>query len=172
MGTSTTLQSSWAAVNMGGFLLTVLLSSVLASTQAASVANIGCEFPYISIEGLEGCYRFYQEKAAFDVAKLKCAEEGANLIVMETEFENTEIQKHITHDGGIDHVWIDLTRVEDKWMWAGQVETTYTNWGWGEPNNLGLNEDCVEINQSKDGWNDETCDHEIFYICELQELEM
>jgi hypothetical protein len=60
------------------------------------------------------------------------------------------------------------------------VETSYTNWVEGEPNNYDGHEDCVEIDYTKgfefgdlsaaeDGWNDHPCsNYRRHFICELK----
>mmetsp|Transcript_23264 Transcript_23264/g.28539 ORF Transcript_23264/g.28539 Transcript_23264/m.28539 type:complete len:358 (+) Transcript_23264:113-1186(+) len=63
--------------------------------------------------------------------------------------------------------WFGLNDVtkEGTFKFAPNGETPgYTNWAPNEPNNLN-NEDCVEI-LSNGQWNDLTCSHGRFYLCD------
>ncbi len=64
-------------------------------------------------------------------------------------------------------------------MWAGgpeagrSINNIFSNWGDGQPNNFGGNEDCVEIYQSDGRWHDVGCDASrwslIEYSCPLEQ---
>jgi hypothetical protein len=64
-------------------------------------------------------------------------------------------------------VWIGGTdaAMEGIWAWVTGEPWQYTSWGYGEPNNSGGDENCVE--DGRDGaWNDNTCDQAKPYMCE------
>ena len=52
---------------------------------------------------------------------------------------------------------------EGSWKWVDThdedaVESSYTNWKTGEPDNGGESEDCASINKEDGSWNDQECD--------------
>ncbi|ELK38608.1 CD209 antigen [Myotis davidii] len=61
--------------------------------------------------------------------------------------------------------WIGLSdkHNEGSWQWVDNTHLHLSFWKKGEPNNQG-EEDCVEL--SGDGWNDNKCSEEQFWICE------
>lgn len=54
-----------------------------------------------------------------------------------------------------------------SWLWVEEgthsFDGVHSFWKKGEPNNQG-EEDCVEL--SGNGWNDNNCNGELFWICE------
>lgn len=62
--------------------------------------------------------------------------------------------------------WIGLHRDSNDpaiWNWADGEQTTYTDWGPQQPNNLGGVEDCVAM--LKDGWHDVPCSESFYVLC-------
>jgi len=63
---------------------------------------------------------------------------------------------------------------EGQWMWAKThtriIDTGYQNWDSGQPDNSdGSGENCMELSKSSHWrWNDETCEHEKYFICEKE----
>lgn len=83
---------------------------------------------------------------------------GANLISIQSMAENSCIINALNSKGYGGVIWIGLNdeAVEGVFEWYDQSPVTFTNWAPGEPNNLGGNEDCVQI--YPDGlWNDLPC---------------
>uniref|UniRef100_A0A3Q1HMY9 C-type lectin domain-containing protein n=1 Tax=Anabas testudineus TaxID=64144 RepID=A0A3Q1HMY9_ANATE len=94
-----------------------------------------------------------------------CLEKGADLVIInnreEQEFTRTFKKA----------VWIGLTDMEreGKWKWVDGTPLTTSYWSSNEPNsNQGEDEDCAEIRKYdlERSWNDESCHHERFWICE------
>jgi len=57
-------------------------------------------------------------------------------------------------------------QVEGVWRWLSSGElVTLDTWTPGEPNNENGAENCMELNRGY--WNDDKCDKEQFYICEI-----
>ena len=68
------------------------------------------------------------------------------------------------------HLWIGLYRDPKKkrqWLWVDRSTLVFTSWDTGEPNHVGLNEDCVEFRMASEKWNDLPCYHRLPYICEI-----
>ena len=47
------------------------------------------------------------------------------------------------------------------------ISASVANWGPGEPNNNGGDENCLEINHGGRNWNDRACSSVQKYICEM-----
>ena len=59
---------------------------------------------------------------------------------------------------------------EGQWTWTDGTEFSYSNWGKGEPNNAGNNEDCMEIHSPTSEakqWNDDLCTKEAKFVCKV-----
>ena len=58
--------------------------------------------------------------------------------------------------------WIGLKESADdsKWYWVDgtPLEGQYENWGLGEPNNAGVQEDCGHFFNKPGKWNDISCE--------------
>ena len=54
--------------------------------------------------------------------------------------------------------------------WEDRSPVTYTKWSRGEPNNLGLNENCVYMSSITGGWLDSRCTRPLPFICKLCKL--
>ncbi|OWF53230.1 Perlucin [Mizuhopecten yessoensis] len=58
--------------------------------------------------------------------------------------------------------------VEGEWIWMStQAPISVTNWNTGEPNDLGGQEDCLEIIPPTGLWNDILCSVQQGFICEM-----
>lgn len=101
-------------------------------------------------------------------AKQYCFQEfGTQLASIHNDAQNTEASDLCAYSG-YDNMpcWIGLTdlNVENEWLWEDESELTYTNWNIGEPNNIG-SEDCVEILNNNQKWNDAECGDYRFILC-------
>ncbi|XP_076828391.1 macrophage mannose receptor 1-like isoform X2 [Brachyhypopomus gauderio] len=67
--------------------------------------------------------------------------------------------------------WIGLTRNVDQnnntiWVWSDRSNSTYKDWGTGQPDNQGRQENCVELYGSQSyKWNDDSCNMNYPFIC-------
>ena len=94
-----------------------------------------------------------------------CRSRGADLIKVSSVEENQFIQR-------TEPWWLSLHRNPQNDHFFGwndgssaNKDTTYTNWGFGEPNNSLGDEDCVEL--SANGlWNDANCNLLKNFACE------
>ena len=75
--------------------------------------------------------------------------------------------------------WIgfDDKATEDEFVWADGSEVSYTNWGWGEPNDWGTQygfagEDCAYIRIYDGKWNDVNCIYNKQYACKYATEEL
>ena len=99
-------------------------------------------------------------------AKAYCEDKGGRLAIVNSQADNEEIASQTSAKGATD-VWLGGTdsASEGSWEWAHTgisfTSSPYTNWNPGEPNDLGGNEDCMEMrlsaNDGQNEWNDNDC---------------
>jgi len=65
--------------------------------------------------------------------------------------------------------YIGLERHYGDFLWADGTPLTFSNWGVGEPNNIGGEENCVEVWPNGD-WNDVPCHEEMRYVMEISNV--
>ena len=108
------------------------------------------------------------DRTSWSSARLKCQALGFDdLASIRTASENamlTSLALQLTTD--LDLYWIGLSdaAAEGQYLWSDGAAVTYSNWDYGEPNNLYLgcagNEDCMHFYRSgpRTGrWNDAIC---------------
>ena len=116
------------------------------------------------------CYKFVTTPTEWMKAYLKCREEGADLVMIETREENAYLHNYIKGAAMLRMEYYytagtDLVH-EGVWTWASTGNPLlYTAWDKNEPNGF-TGENCLHIYKSKDTWNDTACDSKRGYICE------
>lgn len=90
-----------------------------------------------------------------------CLHRGADLMIIDSQ-EEQDFSKRL-----FKRMWIGLTDTEKEgvWKWVDGSLLRKSFWETGEPNNEHGTENCAEIN-FRDGWNDFTCNHLNYWICE------
>ena len=74
-------------------------------------------------------------------------------------------------DGRLYWTGINDIAVEGVWVWDSGEPVVYTQFGAGEPNNAGGQEDCATWVEWADGtWNDDTHSHSYRFICEWDQV--
>ncbi|RUS78707.1 hypothetical protein EGW08_013528 [Elysia chlorotica] len=130
-----------------------------------------CPFGWIFSPHSGTCIKTFSEMKTWEDARATCIANGADLV-------------KIVDDNMNKFIWDQVSLATDKLHWIGlhdqngngtfhwldeKEKTTYLNWGFGQPNNLGSgNQDCVDISgYHGDGkWNDRGCDRKLRFICE------
>ncbi|CAM9827317.1 unnamed protein product, partial [Heterosigma akashiwo] len=110
-------------------------------------------------------FDYYTDTLSWDDAETECQGFGGNLVSITSEAINEEVLALV---GGADNdVWIGLNdqSTEGTYVWVNGTEADYTNWGYGEPNDYGGGEDCVEM-KSNGEWNDQSCSTEFAFVCQ------
>ncbi|XP_028713212.1 CD209 antigen-like protein D [Peromyscus leucopus] len=110
------------------------------------------------------CYFFSKSQRNWHNSITACQEVGAQLVIIETDEEQTFLQQTSKAKGP---TWMGLSDVHNEatWHWVdgSPLSPSFVQyWNKGEPNNVG-DEDCAEF--SRDGWNDIKCDTLNFWIC-------
>ncbi|XP_052610633.1 CD209 antigen-like protein D [Peromyscus californicus insignis] len=110
------------------------------------------------------CYFFSKSQRNWHNSITACQEVGAQLVIIDTDEEQTFLQQTSKAKGP---TWMGLSDVHNEatWHWVdgSPLSSSFVQyWNKGEPNNVG-DEDCAEF--SGDGWNDIKCDTLNFWIC-------
>lgn len=110
------------------------------------------------------CYYTSESCKAWLKAEGVCRDRGSNLVTVRSQEENVYVQNR--HNG--EQTWIGLNDrgVEGNFNWSGGIESNFTYWVPGQPNNYN-NQDCVHtlgVNH-KFEWNDISCSDCRNYTC-------
>ncbi|KAM6168127.1 CD209 antigen-like protein C [Erethizon dorsatum] len=110
------------------------------------------------------CYFFSNSKLNWSDSVTSCQEMRAQLVVIKSLEEQNFLQLNSKNRGS---TWMGLSdlKKEGIWQWldGSHLLFRFTKyWLPGEPNNDGK-EDCAEFRG--DGWNDNKCEFENFWIC-------
>ncbi|KAL5012958.1 hypothetical protein ScPMuIL_011509 [Solemya velum] len=132
----------------------------------AACADYGKGWKQLNIAVSKSCYFFGGKVKSFDKAKYRCNEKGGWLVRINNAEENAMIFGRISQN-----TWTGLhihnhTTMELEWTFETGVQTNYTNWETGEPDNHNGNERCVSIQKKNGKWNDQRCEKSLKYICE------
>ena len=92
---------------------------------------------------------------------------GGFLAKPKTFVENTFVKGLLQNRGA----WIGLTQLsaighEKKWYWGDLSDPLegFNDWATGEPNGSG---GCGQLWEGQRGWDDNDCDKEIPFVCQL-----
>ncbi|XP_038845355.1 macrophage mannose receptor 1 [Salvelinus namaycush] len=111
-------------------------------------------------------------KANWDSARSWCQSKGAELAVIDNQYENDFVSSYL-RDLKLP-TWIGLTDslVEGGFGWSDGVSPVlYTNWADKEPNNNGGREHCTAITHNhlvSGRWNDDLCTEEHSWVCSMK----
>ena len=122
-----------------------------------------------SVETYDGHpYMFCEYSESWTNAQAECSSYDYHMLTIddasEDSWTDTTADSYSTSKW-----WIGINDIssESTWVWEDGSSSSYTNWGSGEPNNSGGNEDCGQLNRFTNGtWNDEPCASAFYYICE------
>lgn len=141
----------------------------------------GCEDGWVSsplAASADSCYKFVTtQMASWAQAEGLCVEMGAHLTVLETVDELIWMKGYRTFLPELNQrSWVGGYKKGGKWVWKGQEsdsEMQFTDWGVGEPNNSGGDENCLNLfgdhyNKVTRAfkWNDGNCEVKHNFICE------
>ncbi|XP_051259628.1 CD209 antigen-like protein E [Dicentrarchus labrax] len=115
------------------------------------------------------CYLLSNESGTWDKAREDCRNRGADLVVINSDEEETLLSKFIPY-----RAWIGLTDREEEgtWKWIDGTPLTLTYWARNQPDNGGGSskwgeEDCAHIStEDFNHWNDRSCEDSVQWICE------
>jgi cysteine-rich repeat protein len=149
-----------ACVVEGGFTCIDEPSLCYQPCGASSAADLGALRPS---DG--ACLLAFGAPAARGAAEVGCVAHGGQLASIADATDNATVLFLARHVG--DPVWIGLSDLatEGSFEWDDGSALSYTNWGGGEPNDAGANEDCGQLSPSSGAWNDGVCEDSQPYVC-------
>lgn len=117
------------------------------------------------------CYKVYS--AVFSRSRSNankvCQASRADLVSITSSSEQALVSTLMKKNSeGSYGFWIGLKRSSNNaFSWEDRSLLTYTKWSRGEPNNWGLNEDCVYMSSITASWLDSRCSRPLPFICKL-----
>ncbi|XP_039878719.1 rhamnose-binding lectin-like [Simochromis diagramma] len=115
------------------------------------------------------CFIFKSSMKTWTDAESSCQTLGGNLASYHSTAEYTFIRELIyTAAGSYPTTWVggNDRETETVWKWSDGSQFDFTNWGSGQPDNSGGDQDCMEINRGgRDYVNDKGCDSQRWFVC-------
>uniref|UniRef100_A0A4W4FK31 E-selectin n=1 Tax=Electrophorus electricus TaxID=8005 RepID=A0A4W4FK31_ELEEL len=107
-------------------------------------------------------YHYSNYGMSWNQAEAWCKQYYTNMVAIQNHEEIAHLNNILPKVHG--HYWIGIRKTNGTWTWVGTnkpLTATAENWAEREPNNVGQEQDCVEIyiKRDKDAgkWNDEAC---------------
>ena len=118
------------------------------------------------------CYRFSLEEKDWNEAEKICNQADAHLASIFSS-EEVAFVRCLQDSSSIHKTWIGGSRWGNTFKWIDGKAFDYENWNTGEPDNLGGEENCIEVYSDPgqswhDKWNDVPCDMKRNYVCKKQ----
>ncbi|XP_077991467.1 macrophage mannose receptor 1-like isoform X2 [Glandiceps talaboti] len=141
----------------------------------------GLQCPVGWVPFQSSCYWFSDgEFVTWSVASEACCQLGSVLAVPDSEEENdflyqNAFPRRFTDAPYYGYWWIGLSdsAVEGEWVGIDGCRISYSKWGPGQPNNVGV-ENCAGFDMRRDTppgvWNDAACGTLEPYICEINNV--
>ncbi|GFO24148.1 macrophage mannose receptor 1-like [Plakobranchus ocellatus] len=117
------------------------------------------------------CYKLFLDKANWNSASFNCQGYGGSLMTILDQETNdlvfTTLKKSRDDLRG-PGVWIGLTdgQNEGGFYWSDGSPYNFEIWDEKEPNSFTHKEDCVELVEKTNKWNDNDCSLEFAYVCQ------
>ena len=111
------------------------------------------------------CYRYQQRPTSWLYANEQCNLLGGQLATIDGSSLNDFLYKNYRKPI-YTNVWIGFKKCGTKWCHPDGKRSMYYKWNTGEPNNVGRNENCVEM-WGNGYWNDAPCRNFKPSICEI-----
>ena len=101
------------------------------------------------------CYSFQPRYMKWLDANNECKRLGGQLATIELLSVNQFFFRNYRQSQKL-NVWIGLTKCNSRWCHPDGSASAFRRWNSGEPNNVGGNENCVEM-WNNGYWNDAPC---------------
>ncbi|KAL3888464.1 hypothetical protein ACJMK2_000831 [Sinanodonta woodiana] len=105
-----------------------------------------CDGDYIFNQTLGLCYKLHVESKTFNDAMTACEAEGAKMMIVRNQNEMNFINTVVSSTVGAGtrlYVGVRAIGATRAWQLFNGQNGTYLPWGYGEPNNLNGNQNCV-----------------------------
>ncbi|XP_067038773.1 uncharacterized protein [Acropora muricata] len=114
----------------------------------------------LTLNSVQGCYKLFKEKKAWEHALVSCMDEKASLASILSDDEQTMISQVYSKS----NFWIGYNDIDNEgdWVWTDRATSSYTNWDDKSPNNGGVSCAIVTTNGR---WHDEPCQSQYGFIC-------
>lgn len=112
------------------------------------------------------CYSFQQRPMSWLYANNECKLLGGQLATIDGNSRNDFFYRNYRQSVRGNNIWIGLKKCGTKWCYPDGKSSVYLSWNVGEPNNVGRNENCVEM-WGNGHWNDAPCRNRRPSICEI-----
>ncbi|XP_076027219.1 uncharacterized protein LOC143016665 [Genypterus blacodes] len=121
---------------------------------------LGCPLGWHKFQS--SCYYVSKSKKNWKESRQECLRSGANLVIINSRAEQAFLK------GLHDLFWIGLSDLdnEGQWRWVDGTGLTDGIWAPEEPNDEYGGEDCVELLQKFNAWNDASCSAMKHSVCE------
>ncbi|KAM9610968.1 C-type lectin domain family 17, member A-like isoform 3-T3 [Morphnus guianensis] len=112
----------------------------------------------------KSCYSFSTETMSWLDAKEICADQGAHLVIINSEQEQKFLKDNINSSSTY---WLGVTDQleEGTWVWTNGEHTSISYWNTWTENKDKDQKDCGSIGPGGI-WNDDRCSHTNHWICE------
>ncbi|XP_027866888.1 galactose-specific lectin nattectin-like isoform X2 [Xiphophorus couchianus] len=115
------------------------------------------------------CFLYVNVKQSWADAEILCVKLDGNLASMTSRNEYDFVRKLIYNATGQNtQTWVGAhdSVQEGIWMWSDGSKFLFDQWSYGQPNNFGGVEHCMDINlNGRDYVNDDVCSKELPFIC-------
>ena len=100
-----------------------------------------------------------------------CRTKSAHLASVTSSAENEYILEGRSN-GGIYHLWIGGSDLEEEgvWKWADCSPWNFTYWRSGEPNNFHGAQDCINYHPEDRKWDDYQCNSKARFVCRQRKI--
>ncbi|KAM8900599.1 C-type mannose receptor 2-like [Spinachia spinachia] len=131
-----------------------------------SCALVNLSFVCFSTEGETDTYTLVDEGLSWVEARGYCGQHYMDLASVRSLADSQDIQQ-MMQDPLVPEVWIGLYR--DSWTWSGGINSSFSSWSAGQPDNAVDPQACVSMLNGK--WNDTSCDTQLYFLCQGQSPE-
>ncbi|MFX0015750.1 MAG: NosD domain-containing protein [Promethearchaeota archaeon] len=160
---SNTIANNTYGIQIEHFQKVQILNNIIENNKGIGVKTYYSPLKTLRYNGHE--YHLLPFDRTWADAKADCEARGGHLVTITSPQENAMVTELLSGYSA----WIGLTdeNTEREWQWVTGEAVTYTNWGWGQPDDSDGEdgEDYAEIYGDGE-WNDFPGSRYLYYVCE------